>query len=275
MKKKIFSILLTVTMLVSMLSFFSLSAGADNILMEIDGFITMPGHEFYHEEILSNLTVGESYNYALTIPHNGWVIIQTFGDPMEYSFEAKLYTFGEDGWEIECQSALGFKNLGYGYQTLLQFQNGSGSGYVLNIVPCTTEDIRISITVADNYFDREPPIPRFENITYVDGYGMEGLGALLETYWTPFSPAVVGLFRATESGTYSVSTSGSDVMKCYIIDPSSTEIYDLCSIQGSGVTEYSLSAGTIYYLVMYIPVGMEEHPDCFLTLAIDYIGTTL
>ena len=67
MKKKVFSIVLTLAMLVSMFSFFTVPAGATPILFPIEGFIIVPNNEFYHEIILSDLTVGESYNFLLDI----------------------------------------------------------------------------------------------------------------------------------------------------------------------------------------------------------------
>ena len=261
MKKKVFSIVLTLAMLVSMFSFFTVPAGATPILFPIEGFIIVPNNEFYHEIILSDLTVGESYNFLLDIPHgNGWVIIQTFGPHDEYSFEAKLYQNTDSGWEVAREHNNGFKNLGYGRQTFIQFY--PNAEYALNITPLTAEDIRLSVTIANEYFEREPPIMHYEHIAPID------LTNGLQVLWDCYTPAVVGLFTPTESRMHNVQTTGSEYMKSYIIDPTSTEAYSCYPIPGEVDQAYYLEAGVTYYLVMYIPVALEEHPTCILRLTI-------
>lgn len=250
MKKKVFSIILTVTMLVSLLSFFSLSAGAeDAVIAEVDGYIDIPNYTYYHEEILTGLTVNETYYFALSVPKEGHVLVQSFGPTAVYAPGLTLYNYNLS--EVICQDSYAgrdFKTKGYNRkQTLFQFYS-DGEIYLLKVVPRTSGDIRLSFTLAEDYFDGGCPID-----TYNDIIDMED--GILQVYWTPGTHAVVGCFTPNETRRWAVTTSGSVYMESYILNPRTNEIYADYPIPGETDGQLYLEGGLEYYIVMFIPDG--------------------
>ena len=265
MKKKILSILLTVTMLVSMLSFFSLSAGALQEYQYVSpgDSITFPGYTYYYEVILTGFTRGEWEEIPLYIPHNGHVLVQSYGHSGAYAPAMKL----KSGSEVICERNNGFKTQGYNRnQTLFQFQ-GSGS-YTLCIRPSTSDDMRLSFTIADYYFESAPPIESYGDIEEMDFGNLSGM-FYYDTY------AMVKTCAPEVTGIYPVTTSGFSGMHAFIIDPSSTSCYEGYEIIGE-VTNLNvyLSASVTYYVVLFIPITPEgpfdgEEIECaFLSLTI-------
>ena len=259
MKKKIFSILLTVTMLVSMLSFFSLSVGA---FFEWDyvspgDSIVLPGYTYYYEVVLTGFTRGQTYYVPLYINQTGHVLIQSFGPSGAYAPAIKV--LNADQTEVLLEQGNGFKTQGYGrHQTLLQyFTEGS---YILEIKPSTSNNMRLSFTLAENYFNVDPPISTFNDIAEIEN-------GILEGYWTPGTHALIGRFTVEED-TSSVTTSGSPYMEGYILDPRSSTVYDGYSFYGEITQEVDLTAGFEYYVVIFIPDGLLDVPSCMLRLTI-------
>ena len=247
MKKKIFSILLTVTMLGSMLSFFSLSAGA---LPEWDyvspgDFIDFPSYTCYFEVILTGFTRGTTYNIPLHISHYGHILVQSYGSGGAYAPAMTLLNY--NGTEIireDDYAGRGFKNKGYRNQTLFQFFGGGS--YILQIKPSTSENMRISFTFAENYFETVTPVSTFEDIHYMED-------GTLSCDWLPGTSAVVGRYTPEATDFHTVITQGSPTMQSYIIDPSSGELLDFTSIPGEVTVDLYLNSSTTYYVIMFIP----------------------
>ena len=258
MKKKVFSIVLTLAMLVSMFSFFTVPAGALQEYQYVSpgDSINFPAYTYYYEVILTGFTRGEWYDIPLYIPHGSYVLVQSYGLSGAYAPAMIL----SDGTEVICGHSNGFKSQGYnGTQTLFQF-HGPG-GYTLSIKPSTSNDMRISFTLAENYFETTPPISTFDDI-----YDMED--GRLSCDWTPGMSAVIGRFTPPVTGFYTVITSGSPSMESYIIDPSSTELLADYPIPGETNGKLYLKSTVTYYVIMFIPNGSIPHDPTELYIQI-------
>ena len=257
MKKKVFSIVLTLAMLVSMFSFFTVPAGAtpEVVYVSPGDSINFPAYTYYYEVILTGFTRGQTYDIPLNIPKDGHVLVQSFGHSGAYAPAMTLLN-GEEIIRQDSPANRGFKTKGYnGNQTLFQF-HGSG-GYTLRIKPSTSEDMRLSFTLADYYFDETAPIVTFDDITDITETG-------LQYYWTPGSLAVVGRLTFQSNGSYLMRTTGCDCMRVFVIDPGSTTEYDRYEFIGEVEDYYYFEAGT-YYVVMFIPDGNTPHDPILLT----------
>lgn len=260
--KKILSLVTVVTLLVSMLSFWAVPASAVQgyDVVSPGGSIDMPYYTYYYEVVLTDFTSSWS-DVSLYIPQSGTVIIQSFGH--NGGFAPYLMLLNSNGTEILCQDPQGFKNDGYRNQTLLSFNNEEYGSYILRIKG-TSNNMRLSITVAEETFLGDP-ISQYEDIPYLEG-------SMTRRFYYD-TAAMVALYQPYEGQEFfTVTASGFSGMRTFVLNPMTTNIYDIMEIEGEDSLRVPLPNDSItYYVVVFIPIGNGDGPG----IEIEYADLTI
>ena len=256
MKKKILSFILTLSVVFSMFTFFGFSASAfhEGETIFPGGSINVSLYTYYHEVILSGFSSNVEYDIPLNIPHSGDVIIQSFGPSAGYAPELTL--LDANATEVlrsDTVAPYGFKTQGYAHQSLFQFESSGGS-YTLRVKPRNAQDMRLSITIAEAYFETETPISVYEDIQPMEG------GVFSGTFYED-TQAMVARFQPAETRSYTVSTEGFTAMRGLILDPSSNSFYQEIELIGETSSTIELTGGVDYYVVLFVPIAQSGEND--------------
>ena len=245
--KKILSLVTVVTLLVSMLSFWAIPASAvlEGTIITPGDSIVVPYETYYYEVILSGFTPG-TYDIPLTISHNHYVIIQSFGARGEHA--PAITVLDSEGTETLYASIDGYKRRGHKAQTLIPCNGIWNGDYTLRLTSYTSENMRLSITLVDDNFC-DPPINQYEDINLmVDG-------TFTGRFYEGTAAAVVR-YKPNESRDYIVTSmaNGFEGARTLVMDPSTTTFYECLAMEGQGSRSVYLSANVTYYVVVYIPI---------------------
>ena len=266
--KKILSLVTVVTLLVSMLSFWAIPASAqESGVVSPGGSINMPYYTYYYEVVLTEFTTTGWSDVSLNIPQSGTVIIQSFGPGGGYA--PRLRLLDSSGSTVLCQDTpRDFKQKGHGYQTLLSFNNDSYGSYVLRIKAASSYDVRLSITVVEDEF-LDGTVSEYEDIPYLEN------GSITRRFYYD-TAAMVALYQPTEDGLHQIDTFGNgfDGIRCFLMDPTTTEIYDILEFSGENYFRVNLDDAVTYYVVVFVPiVQIDDGDDPFIE--IDYADITV
>ena len=263
--KKILSFALSLALMMTVVVTCALPASAvqSETIIGPGENIEVPAYTYYQEYILRGFEANVTYDILLGVPHPGSVLIQTFGSSAANA--PKITLLDSNASEVVRYNSAGFKNKGYRSQTLVQ---AGSDTYTLRLTPIASADIRLSVTVTEQYFDADLPIDQYEDINYSE----DGIISGMFYYGTS---AMVSLYQPTVDEVFYVTTEGSELMEAYIFDPRSTDFYggwtfDGCVEDGP----VFLDAGVPYYLVLMLPIadpGLEDsYPidSVFLSMSI-------
>ena len=253
--KKILSLVTVVTLLVSMLSFWAIPASAVQgyDVVSPGGSIDMPYYTYYYEFVLTGFTTTGWSDVSLNIPQSGTVIIQSFGPGGGYA--PRLRLLDSSGSTVLCQDTpRDFKQKGHDVQTLLSFNNNENGNYVLRIKASSSYNVRLSITVVEDEF-LDGTVSEYEDIPYLEN------GSITRRFYYDTAAMVVRYQPRDDQDLFTVYTSGFAAMKCFVLKPTTTTVYDIIEIQGEGsIVVPSEENGVTYYVVVFIPIGNGDDP---------------
>ena len=262
MKKTVFSLTIIMAVIISAFSIFAMPASASlinyNYINPSDRII-LSSDDDYYEAQFENFDANRSALVPLNISEGGLRIIQTFGIP-DGNHTVRLELLNSSGTVIK-RSGSGFVGNGYGaYNSFLQY-NFTGGNYYIRVTPKSDQPFRLSITLADAYFDVGAPISQYEQIA--------DHSATYEQF-DIHTPAKVWTLNNLASNDLNgdgfvdinVDVETNDYVEAYIIDPSSSEFYAYTVLIGDSETEISIPTSvTSLYLVLMTRWGRVEETN--------------
>ncbi len=252
MKKAVFSLTIIMAVIISAFSIFAMPASADfntDDILQPNESIVLSDDDDYYEVYLDGFQARRSYYIPIYIHQPGWYIIQTFGiSNVNSGAEIQLC---DSRRNVLTNNSNGCVGAGYGANSFLQY-NMTEAVYHLKVKLRSATSVRLSLTLADGYFENDAPIGSY--------YQIANFYSNYETFDSS-TPAKVWILEDLDGGD---ETAGNKVVRmeletngyvyAYLIDPSSPYLYNALVIHENGdIAEYVVPNGVdSLYIVLFV-----------------------
>ncbi len=254
MKKTVFSLTIIMAVIISAFSIFAMPASAtllpDNRVTPSD-MILLGSNDDYYETMLEDFQANRAYFIPLSIEQTGLRIIQTFGAGSSDRVKLQLLDANRNVLYGTTQGFVGYGYTGSGYNNSFFQYNFTSGQYYLKITLGTSDPIRLSITLADAYFDNSAPIVNYNQITnYFPNYEYFDVSTPAKVWIV--DRAMLAEFDENENGNVKIimTLNTNDYAEAYLLDPTASYLYSGLFLYDNSSGEMQATTAQSYYLVL-------------------------